>query len=175
MISHAPWIAWVVLGGVTIAACYDLATRRIPNWLIVAVFAAALIYHGGHGAMDLLRSMGAAALVLIPGTYAHARRWLGGGDVKLAAAVAAVFSLPDMAGFLLYAAVSGGVLALGALAIASRRDLGSRLNNLAANFFTGTLQPVAGRSTPIPYGVAIACGAALAQCAYAFPFMRLTL
>lgn len=171
---HASWIAWVVLGGASIAALFDLATRRIPNWLIVTVLAAALIYHGGLGAADLLRSLGAAALVLIAGTYAHARHWLGGGDVKLAAAVAAVFSLPELVSFLLYAFVSGGVLALAAVALASRHDLAARGKSFALNLVTGTLQLPSGGSGAIPYAVAIACGAALVECSYAFPFLRLT-
>jgi prepilin peptidase CpaA len=171
---HASWIAWVVVGGVSIAALFDLATRRIPNWLIATVFAAALIYHGGHGAADLIRSLGAAALVLIAGTYAHARHWLGGGDVKLAAAVAAVFSLPELASFLLYAFVSGGVLALAAIAVGSRRDLAVRGKNFALNLIAGTPQLPSGGSSAIPYAVAIACGAALVECSYALPFLRLT-
>ena len=171
---HASWIAWVVVGGVSIAALFDLATRRIPNWLIATVFAAALIYHGGHGAADLIRSLGAAALVLIAGTYAHARHWLGGGDVKLAAAVAAVFNLPELASFLLYAFVSGGVLALAAIALGSRRDLVTHGKNFTLNLLAGAPQLPSGRSSAIPYAVAIACGAALVECSYALPFLRLT-
>jgi prepilin peptidase CpaA len=173
-VPHASWIAWVVVGGVSIAALFDLATRRIPNWLIVTVFAAALIYHGGHGAADLLRSLGAAALVLIAGTYAHARHWLGGGDVKLAAAVAAVFSLPELVSFLLYAFVSGGVLALVAVTLASRHDFAARGKSFALNLVSGTLQLPSGGSGAIPYAVAIACGAVLVECSYTIPFLRLT-
>ena len=173
MEPHASWIVWVVVCGATAAAFFDLATRKIPNWLPAAILFAAVLYHAGHGARDVLQTVCAVVVLLIAGTFAHARGWLGGGDVKLVVAVAAGFGLPRAADFLLYALASGGALALVAVIVAQRRSLGKAARSFAMVFAGGALPRMARSSLKIPYAVAIACGAAIAACANAIPSLRL--
>ena len=170
---HAAWIVWVIVCGATAAAFFDIATRRIPNWLPAAILIAAVLYHAGHGARDVLQALGAAGVVLVLGTLAHSRGWLGGGDVKLTAAVAAGLGFPATADFVLYALVSGGALALVAVVIAHRRALGPATRSFAMVFAGGALPRMPGGSLNVPYAVAIACGAALTECATAIPLLRL--
>ena len=170
---HASWIGWVIVSGATIAAFFDLATRRIPNWLPAAILVAAGIYHAGHGAIDILQTLGTAGIILVLGTFAHARGWLGGGDVKLAVAISAGFGFPDTASFLLFACVSGGVLALVTIVVAQRRTLGTSAKSFAMVFAGGALPRMAVGSLQIPYAVAIASGAALVTFAGASPVLRL--
>jgi len=170
---HASWIVWVIVCGATAAAFFDLAARRIPNWLPVAILVAAGFYHAGHGAIDLVEALAIAGVALAAGTYAHARGWLGGGDVKLTAAVAAAFGFPDAASFVLYALVSGGALALVAIIIAQRRTLGTATKSFAMVFAGGALPRMGAGSLRIPYAVALAGGAVLATGANAIPALRL--
>ena len=65
--------------------------------------------------------------VLALGTVAFSFGWLGGGDVKLAAAVAASFTFPDAVAFLLYTAIAGGAFALLYAAVTRR---GSVIRNV---------------------------------------------
>lgn len=173
MALHASWIGWIIVIGATAAAFFDLATRRIPNWLPAAMLVAAGFYHAGHGAFDIAQTFGTAGFVLVLGTYAHSRAWLGGGDVKLAVAVSAGLGFPDTASFVLFAFVSGGALALVAIAVAQRRALGAATKSFAMVFAGGALPRIAKDSLQIPYAVAIACGAALVEVGGAVPALRL--
>jgi len=170
---HAAWIVWVIVCGATAAAFFDIATRRIPNWLPAAILIAAVVYHAGHGGRDVIQALGAAGVLLVLGTLAHSRGWLGGGDVKLAVAVAAGLGVPAVADFLLYALVSGGALALVAVVVAQRRTLGTATRSFAMVFAGGALPRMPVGSLKIPYAVAIACGAGLTESATVIPSLRL--
>jgi len=170
---HAAWIAWVIVSGAAAAAFFDITTRRIPNWLPAAILIAAVAYHAGHGGRDLVVALGAAGVLLVLGTLAHSRGWLGGGDVKLTVAVAAGLGFPAAADFLLYALVSGGALAIVAVVIAQRRTLRTASQSFAMVFAGGAMPRMPAGSLKIPYAVAIACGAGLTECATAIPSLRL--
>lgn len=68
------------------AVFLDLRERRIPNFLTLSTIAVGLLYHAlwGHGIMFSIAGMVAGMLVLI---FAWLMGALGGGDVKLFAAV----------------------------------------------------------------------------------------
>ena len=170
---HAAWIVWVVVCGATAAAFFDIATRRIPNWLPAAILIAAALFHAGNGARDAIEALGAAGVLLVAGTLAHSRGWLGGGDVKLMVAVAAGFGFPATADFLLYALVSGGVLALVSVVVVHRRALRTATRSFAMVFAGGALPRMPTGSTSVPYAVAIACGTALTASATVLPSLRL--
>ena len=132
------------------AAASDLARRRIPNTLVVALAVLGLIRLGfavaaGAGAATLGADLAASLIVLVLGAVIFHFSLLGGGDVKLLAAGALWIGAPEMAPFLMMTVLAGGVLALLFLAwaIASRGIAGgkSRLS--------------------LPYGVAIAAGGIL--------------
>jgi len=169
---------WIVLAACAIAVATDLTSRRIPNALTIGLAAAALGLHATQGLGSFAVSVAALVAVMVVGLGAFSMGWLGGGDVKLAAAAAAALGFPDAVPFLLYTALGGGLLALVFAAVTGR--LGRVFHSI-----TLVLRPIAYKGTvpvapcqPImlPYAIAIACGAiAVALSHTAAPFLRLSL
>ena len=146
------------------AAC-DLRWRRIPNRLTGAAFLIAVggnaVSGGPHGLLDSL-----AAGLLAGAVFAvmFFMGGMGGGDVKLMAAIAAFSGLGRLAELLLYTALAGGVFALGVAAY--RGAVGSTMRRMVAWAMPGRLNPSFASHVPpqplyIPYGVPIAVGALL--------------
>lgn len=134
------------------AAVSDLGWRRIPNGLVVALFALGLLRLGldwGAGAsIATLAADLAASLVLLGlGAVAFQARLLGGGDVKLLAAATLWIGLADLLPFLVRTALAGGVLAIGML-------------------LWGLVRRGRGAHGSLPYGVAIALGGILTAFAH---------
>jgi prepilin peptidase CpaA len=106
---------------VAVVGCvWDLRSRRIPNVLTFGAAAAAFAYHLATGGVGAL---GQSALGWLVGVLVFivpfALGGLGGGDVKLVAALGAWIGLTDdsfMAGgviwLALYTAIAGGVMAI---------------------------------------------------------------
>ncbi len=94
------------------AAASDLFTMTIANRvsLILAAGFALLAAMMGMGAADILSHLGAAAAVLVVAFVCFARGWIGGGDAKLAAAIALWLGFAHLADYLLYASLLGGAL-----------------------------------------------------------------
>ncbi len=139
---------------VTVAACYDLLTMQIPNRfpaaLAVAFLALALLTGLPPVAIGvhLLAGLGVLA-----GTFAlFAFGFLGGGDAKLASAIALWLGIEQALPFLVLTALFGGALSLAIL--------GLRALPLPA-FLLGW--PPALRlhekGAGVPYGVALAAAA----------------
>lgn len=96
-----------------IACCVDLREHRIPNWLTLTSALAGLVFHtladGGSGfTSSVLGWLTGLAMFFVP----FALGGLGGGDVKLIAALGAWFGWPDAAWLGLFTGVAGGVVAL---------------------------------------------------------------
>jgi prepilin peptidase CpaA len=134
----------IYLGGLALAAGWDMATRSIPNLLVATIALAAC------GRLLLvspaaLPSHGIVALaVLCCGALLFALRLWGAGDAKLLAAAAVVLGTKGLPLLILGTAMVGGILAIVYLTL---------------RFLPG------GKTTAakgIPYGVAIACGAIIA-------------
>ena len=153
-------VSLLVVGLLTIAAWRDVATRLIPDWISLALLACGLATRAPHGWTAVFASFAVAALVFVFLLALAMRGLLGGGDVKLAAAVSAGLSPAATWDFITASVLAGGLL--GACYI------------LAARF----VPPVAGgpdllgrvmaveawrirRRGPLPYAVALATGAAL--------------
>jgi prepilin peptidase CpaA len=118
--------------GLTIAsiACVtDLRTRRIPNVLTFGSALAGLLYQFSTGGSD---GLGQAALGWLVGAVVFvlpfALGGLGGGDVKLLAALGAWLGPGDAIWLALYTGVAGGVMALAVSAIYGY--LGTALQNI---------------------------------------------
>ena len=98
-------------------ALVDLGHRIVPNRLVLVIAACGvgrrLLSAPGLIWFDLLA---AASIVVALGLLAH-HEWIGGGDVKLIAAVALLFPLSDVGALLLSIAVAGGLLGCAYLAI----------------------------------------------------------
>lgn len=93
------------------SAITDLRTRTIPNWVSFGLAAIAFAFALLHGWPSLAVCAAVYAVVFALGLAMFALRVLGGGDVKLLAAVAASLGFPDAMPFLAYTGIAGGVLA----------------------------------------------------------------
>jgi prepilin peptidase CpaA len=117
----------IVLG---LAACaFDLRSRRIPNALTFGAAAAALVFHATSSGVDGLQT---AAVGWLVGTALFLPFFLlggmGGGDVKLLAALGAWLGPQDAMWLAVYGSIAGGVMAIGySLA---RGYLGTALRNI---------------------------------------------
>ncbi len=103
----------VAIAVASVACVFDLATRRIPNVLTLGAAACGFSFHiyasGGPGA----RYAGLGwTLGLLMFFVPFALRGLGGGDVKLMAALGAWLGPRDVFWAALYTGVAGGVLAV---------------------------------------------------------------
>lgn len=136
-----------------IAGLSDLVSLRIPNRLTGALAlafpVAALLGHGG-GVVDWLSHLEAGAAVFAAAALLFACRILGGGDVKLLAAMALWSGLHLVVPLLLLVAAIGGLFALVVLGLRQP---------LAQASIVAVLRRVPAfihSRMPIPYGVPIA-------------------
>jgi prepilin peptidase CpaA len=142
----------------TVAALYDLRSRRIPNLITLPAIAFGLLLHlglGGWGQMLIFYVAGG----------------MGAGDVKLMAAMGCLFGLSMVGWLLIMTSLAGGVMAL-SMAI-YRGRLSSTLGNVASivvHHGTKGLAPHPelnlgnAQSLRLPYGLAILAGSALSLC-----------
>jgi prepilin peptidase CpaA len=164
-----PALLWAIqtlcLGALLAAAAWsDWRTRRIPNALTLAGAAAAIALHLAAGGGAVLQGLQGFGLALAVGVPLFALGALGGGDVKLLAAVGAFMGPGRFAGAFLVIAVLGGALAL--LDAARRRALGPLLAGgagLVRQWLVlgprGMIRAAPAGSATIPYGIPIALGA----------------
>ena len=112
-----------------IACVTDLRTRRIPNVLTFGAAVAGLAFQFATGGVEAL---GQAALGWLLGAVVFmlpfALGGLGGGDVKLLAALGAWLGPADALWLVLYTGVAGGVMALGVSAFYGY--LGTAMQNI---------------------------------------------
>src|SRR5262245_44534788 len=96
------------------AACVtDIRSRRIPNWLTFGAAAVAIVFHtatgGGSGFVFATTGWLLGALIMF---VPFALRGLGGGDVKLLAALGAWLGPANAVWLGLYAGVAGFVMSV---------------------------------------------------------------
>jgi prepilin peptidase CpaA len=141
---------------IILAAIYDVLTMTIPNWLtltIAGLFVVAVPFLG-FDPWPIAMHFAAGFLILAIGIGMFAAGWVGGGDVKLAAATSLWVGFGLMIEYLFIAAIFGGILTVFIIvmrrlplpAAAQRIDWIERLHNPANG---------------VPYGVALAIGAVL--------------
>ena len=157
-----------ILVFVGLAAAYDIATRRIPNWLTILGIGFGLLFNVLQGpsqlADGLIGFLCGAAIMFVP----FAMGWLGAGDVKLMAVIGLMLGVGPVLDVLLYSAMSGGVLAL--LWILYRRTMNCKIikqtwTDLKLMVLSkgqilpaGVSSKLSNGAGGIPYGVAIALG-----------------
>lgn len=156
-----PALDVLVSAALAIAAASDLASRRIPNVLVLTVGLLGLAVSAG--SHQLLSGVAAAVVCLCLTTPLWRRGLLGGGDVKLAAAAAAWVRLDHLANFVLVVGLLGGALSLSALVRASPGDRRLLRANATASLATSRITVARSAGTSIPYGLAIAAGAVFAM------------
>jgi len=133
------------------AGLSDFVSLRIPNWLtggLAAIFpvAALLVGHDVHWLSHLEAGLGTFAV----GAVLFSLRVMGGGDVKLFAAVALWTGLGWLLPFVVLTTFIGGAFALVVLLLRAPAV------QLAVLSLFKRLPPFAHEKTPIPYGVPIA-------------------
>jgi Flp pilus assembly protein protease CpaA len=117
VVEHREVLIWLPLAGfvtlLALAALIDLRERRIPNWLTGGVAALYPIYV----LVSPIATAWAVALavtfaVFLFGLVLFARQVIGGGDVKLIAAITLWAGIDHLALFALVTSLVGGGLAL---------------------------------------------------------------
>ena len=161
---------YLLLGGVLVAlvgAVNDVRSARIPNWLTYSALVAALGLRTAllglsglkSGALGMLVAGGLFCLLFFLGA-------MGGGDMKLMAAMGAWVGSTQVVTLVLAVSLAGGVLAIGRMIFGN--VVGRTLRNtvrLICYRLTAGLQPhpelnvQSSDSKRVPFGVAIAAGA----------------
>lgn len=143
----------VALVAIAIAGAYlDWRFRRLPNGLcLIALIGGAGFTFALEGAGATGLALGHGVLAILVGMFLFSRGWIGGGDAKYYAGLAAWF--PLWAGGLLIFCVSLAGLALLLVWYPFRRKLA----------VAAAEQGVAADHLKLPYGVAIAVGAVVAE------------
>lgn len=149
-----------------VAAVWDIRTRRIPNWLTLSTILAGLAMHGVvGGARDM--SIALVAALVGGGIFAifFIAGGMGGGDVKLMAAIAAIVGFQSLFQIMVLTAIMGGVFAIClALAHGRLKQTAHNIRLLLVHHRYQGLTPhpeinVTNRKTlRLPYAIAIAAG-----------------
>jgi prepilin peptidase CpaA len=151
-----------------IALFFDVSTRRIPNWLILAGLIASLgcsvvqsfpLAGAGHGFLGALVGLG----IFLP---LYLVRAAGAGDVKLMVVAGAFIGPLQVTGAALLTLICGGVLSLVAAlwlrliprVLGNLRLMG--LNALAGQYSGLSVRDI-GTTGRLPYAIAIAGGTGL--------------
>lgn len=155
----------VAIGLLCIAAWRDLATRTIPDGVSIALAVIGLAVQALMGLQALLAAVAAALVLGLILLLLHARGYIGGGDVKLATALALGLSPLDTWNMVVATALAGGVLALIYIVLPrllrrSRSARQGRAASLMRRFLAVEAWRIR-RGGPLPYGVAIAAGGTL--------------
>ncbi len=121
---------------VLMAAVSDFRARTVPNWLTVSGALLGVGLHvylsGWSGAKFSLLGLGLGFLIFLP---LFALRGMGGGDVKLMAAIGAMAGVSNTFVIFILTALLGGVMAVGLLLW--KGGLGRALRNVG--FIVGRL------------------------------------
>jgi prepilin peptidase CpaA len=147
--QHLPLIAGAALSGgaMVLAAASDLRRYLIPNRLCLAVAAGYGLAAATLPPATWLSGLAVGAAVFAAGALLFARGWLGGGDVKLGAAVALWAGPAFFSDFALATALAGAAVAAVMLSPARRLMPAAP----GAELLSGLRQPM-------PFGVALAAG-----------------
>ena len=160
---------YLLLCALTIAsvgAVKDFRGHRIPNWLTYSGLAAALVVRAGLGGWTELRG-GLAGMLFAGGIFLllFLLGGLGGGDVKLMAAVGAWVGMAQVGILLTISAIAGGLLAVGYVLVHKRmlqslRNVAELVRHHMAEGFAPhpTLNVQQEGTLRLPYGLAIAIG-----------------
>jgi prepilin peptidase CpaA len=117
VVEHREVLIWLPLAGfvtlLALAALIDLRERRIPNWLTGGVAALYPIYVLiSPAAIAWAVALAVTFAVFLFGLVLFARQVIGGGDVKLIAAITLWAGIDHLALFALVTSLVGGGLAL---------------------------------------------------------------
>ena len=153
-----PVLAAAFAALVLTGAVRDLISYTIPNWISFAILGlfpvAALAADVSLSTAGLHAAIGVGVLVAAMAMFAF--RWIGGGDAKLFASAAFWMGWPAITDFMLWTALTGGVLAV--VLMSMRRAPLRPIVLLGPPWLVKLSEP----GGAAPYGVAIAVGALVA-------------
>ena len=156
-------IVWIALPFILAFACYgEIKERRIPNWLTLGAIAlgvgSAIIEGGLAGLADSALGLAIAGGLFLPFCLLGV---VGGGDMKLMAAVGAIVGWPMVLRVLCDTCIAGGLIAVAIMAWN-----GILLTTLANVFriMVGMPRKQQGLRNPpmVPYALAITAGTLVA-------------
>ena len=134
----------------------------------------ALIVHAFSGLWPFLTCVAVIAVLTIGGTLLYSRGGIGAGDIKLAIAGSGMLSYPLCVPFLLYTAISGGLLAL--VFLAMRASGRATLSRAVYMTLAGAPGIATDNREKLPYAVAFALGAILIALSQSVaPFLRMNI
>jgi prepilin peptidase CpaA len=164
-----PLVLQVLLLAVAlIAAVWDIRTRRIPNWLVLSGLLLGFLLNGflfyGPGLLRAAAGFGLALLIYVP---MYILRGMGGGDVKLMAALGAIAGWRLWLGIFILTGILGGILAI-VLTLAKGRlrktlwNVGFIVSELlyfrAPHLTRAELDVGSPKAVTLPHGAVIALG-----------------
>ena len=154
----ARWfIVILFLAILAVASISDIRDRRIPNWTVLAI-AILFLPWAFLGPNTLLSALGAAVAAFLISVPLYFFRVVGAGDSKLLTVAALFVGSAQLLHFLVLVGLAGGAVAVGSLLLRPTRGLVMLQLRGKGDFGRG-----------VPYGVAIAIGAA---CEVAWPLVR---
>lgn len=136
-----------------VGAVHDWRSLRIPNWVslsIAALFVLGIVIDPSQFS-PLWHYVGAGAAMLAVTYTLFALGHFGGGDAKLASALALWLGFKGLVPFVMFTGIAGGVLGLLGLYIKKKKPFA----HPSPQGWVGQLQT--GRDA-IPYGIALAIG-----------------
>jgi len=150
-------IALIPLALLAVTGWFDLRTREIPDVLPLALLACAVAAHalGWDHVSWGDAALGAALGLALPAVLFYAGG-MGGGDVKLLAALGALVGWPAVLELLLGTAVAGGLLAVIVLVLPGRH--GATSNDAPASADDAASTAADPLDHGLPYALAIAAG-----------------
>lgn len=145
VLSSPVWLTVPLVLLILAAAIEDAVRLKISNVICGLVLIGGMVAMGLHGLqLSYWQNVVVCVAILAIGTPAFAAGWMGGGDVKLLAALGLWLDLSGALSLITAVFIAGGLLAI--VAIGARR----------AGIWR---REVSSKDSRIPYGVAIAAGA----------------
>jgi prepilin peptidase CpaA len=143
-------VAAVATGVLIFAAISDIRFRRIPNWTVLALLGLFIPWSFADGGASLVSDLEAAAIAFAISFALYAIKALGAGDSKLFAACALFAGMGYLPYMALLTALIGGLISVVSLVAQPRRAMALLTMRGKGDWGRG-----------VPYGVAVAAGAAL--------------
>lgn len=150
----------VMFAPLVVAGWSDVLTRRVPDWTAGLLAVLGIIVRLMEGPRSLGMSVAATVVLFAILLIIYARNAIGGGDVKLATAIALGLTPLATVQFVIVTAIVGGVIGVFYLVL---RHTGGCLPAPAGAGLPARLWAVErwrARRRGIPYAIAIAAGAA---------------
>ena len=151
---------------VVVAAVFDLRWRRVPNWLTASGALLGIVLNTVFGAWwSSLEGLGLALLIYVP---LYLLRGMGGGDVKLMAAVGAIAGPGNWLRIFFFTLIFGAAAAIILMVVKRRvrrtfRNIGLILMSLGSGHAPYAKHPELDvrdeKALRLPHAVTIACGA----------------